>query len=194
VIWTSTIAQETPGNPDLSAYIDSIKNEDQKWRNRLTDKQNGGLDSLSETHLISEISKADKRHYPLIIKIFLDYGYPSHSLVGEASAHNYWLLVQHQDHQIQFQEKILIAMKGLLDGGQVSLTDYAYLVDRVNINKGEKQVYGTQMILNPEKTSFICKPVFEPDSLDARRKSMGLPPIDFYIHSMNERYHGSLNK
>ena len=188
------IGQETPSNPDLSAFIDSLKDEDQHWRNRLTKKRNGEIDTLSEPRLINEVNKADKRHYPLIIKVFLDYGYPSQSLVGDASAHNYWLLVQHQDHQTQFQEKILIAMKGLLDGGLVSLTDYAYLVDRVNINKGEKQVYGTQMELNSEKTSYICKPVLEPDSLDARRKSMGLPPIDFYINSMNELYHGNLNK
>lgn len=189
-----TIAQEAPSNPDLSSYIDSLKKEDQSWRNRLTKKRNGRTDTLNEQRLINEINKADKRHFPLIVQIFKDNGYPSYELVGKASAHHYWLLVQHQDAHIQFQEKILEAMEELLKTDQVSKNDYAYLRDRVNINKGAKQVYGTQMKLNDDKSSYDYLPVIEPDSLDARRKSMGLPPIDFYINIMNVRYHGMLKK
>ena len=194
LISTISFAQEAPTNPDLSSYIDSLKDEDQRWRNRLTMKMNGQTDTLSEQHLINEINKADKRHFSLVVQIFKDHGYPSYKLVGNKSAHHYWLLVQHQEGHIQFQEKILEAMNELLKTDQVSKNDYAYLRDRVNISKGAKQVYGTIMELNEDKTSYIYLPVIEPDSLDARRKSMGLPPIEFYINNMNERRHGMLNE
>ena len=102
----SDTQEDKPGNPELSALIDSLKDDNQKWRQRLMRKQNGETDTLSVLHINNQINKTDKKHYPIIVKIFLDYGYPSYNLIGKKSAHNYWLLVQHQDHQKQFQEKI----------------------------------------------------------------------------------------
>jgi hypothetical protein len=74
------------------------------------------------------------------------------------------------------------------------LSDYAYLVDRVKVNTGQLQVYGTQMRLNKDSTSFEPKPVIDPDKLNERRKSVDLSMIESYIEIMNERYHGSLCK
>ena len=71
---------------------------------------------------------------------------------------------------------------------------YAYLIDRVNINSREKQVYGTQMQLNSDSTSYEPKPVIEPEQLNRRRKEAGLVPIEAYIKTMNDRYRGTLKE
>lgn len=81
-----------------------------------------------------------------------------------------------------------------VSAGNAYGADYAYLVDRVKINTGQLQIYGTQMILNNDSTSYIPRPVIDPDKLDERRHSVGLPPMDFYINAMNENYFGTLKK
>ena len=102
--------------------------------------------------------------------------------------------MQHQDRHSQFQEEVLHKMKEEADKGKASVINYAYLLDRVKVNTGQLQVYGTQMILNSTKTSYEPKPVVEPSKLNERRKSVGLDTIESYIETMNSRYFGTLKK
>lgn len=104
------------------------------------------------------------------------------------SSHNFWLLVQHTDKHPDFQMKVLDSMKVEANKGNATMKDYAYLIDRVKINNGELQIYGTQMDLDSAETSYFPKPVIDPDQLDERRKSVGLSPIEQYIKFMNENY------
>jgi hypothetical protein len=98
------------------------------------------------------------------------------------------LLVQHADKHPDFQDSVLVRMKIEADKGNSSITDYAYLLDRVLINTGQKQVYGTQMTLNSSKTSYECKPVIGPEKLNERRRQVGLSTIEVYIQIMNDNY------
>ena len=85
-------------------------------------------------------------------------------------------------------------MKMEVDWGKACATNYAYLVDRVKVNSGQPQVYGTQMQMNSDTTSFEPMTVIEPEKLNERRKSVGLDSIESYIQTMNERNIGSLKK
>ena len=73
-------------------------------------------------------------------------------------------------------------------------SNYAYLVDRVKVNTNKLQIYGTQMILNKDQTSYEPKPVIDPENLNKRRESVGLGTIEEYIGIMNSHYRGSLSK
>jgi len=77
-------------------------------------------------------------HQKLLSKIFDQYGYPGYDLVGKQGSNNYWLMVQHSDKTPAFQLKVLEAMKKEVDKGNADAKNYAYLVDRVKINAGEK--------------------------------------------------------
>ena len=85
-------------------------------------------------------------------------------------------------------------MKIEVDKGKASPSDYAYLVDRVKLHKGEKQIYGTQMQLNSEGTSYTPRSVIEPEKLNERRADVGLSTIEEYIDLMNSRHFGDLKK
>jgi hypothetical protein len=183
-------------NRQLISVIDSLANEDQKWRGLL--RQLGNKEIFSDTltvELVSlKMSETDHRNYFQIQKIFKENGYPNYDIVGEEASSNFWVLVQHQDAHPYFQDSVLQAMKIEVDKGKASASNYAYLVDRVKVNTGKLQVYGTQMIINSNGTSFQPKPVIEPDKLNERRKSIGLPSIEDYIEMINSRYYGSLKK
>ena len=49
-------------------------------------------------------------------------------------------------------------MRVAVENNRASATDFAYLTDRTKISSGFKQTYGTQMVLNSDKSSFIPKP------------------------------------
>ncbi len=190
------IELKTLRNNKINKIIDSLVFEDQKWRKYLTSLQNGEVnnDTLTLDDVQAIISKTDSLNLIELMKIIETYGFPDHDMVGTEGTSNFWLLVQHQDQAPDFQEDILIKMKAAADKGKASLTDYAYLLDRVKVNTGQLQIYGTQMQLNSLKTSYEPKPLIEPEKVNERRQSVGLNSIESYIKRMNNRYFGSLNK
>lgn len=117
-------------------------------------------------------------------QIFEKYGYPAISMVGEKSSHKYWLLVQHCDEDLYFQVEVLAAMEKLLSLKECSITDFAYLTDRVRVNQGKEQIYGTQVELNKEGTAFIPKSLFKPNEVEKRRAEIGLYPLKDYLEWM----------
>lgn len=189
--------EETKGsNKTLHDLLDSMKTEDQKWRNKMTKYGNeeSGADSALYNIISNNISLTDSLNYFLLKDIFAKHGYPNYDQVGERGSNNFWLLVQHQDRHPAFQDSVLTKMKIEVDAGKASATDYAYLIDRVRVNTGRPQVYGTQMQLNKDSTSFEPKPVIDPSKLNERRQHVGLSSIGDYTEGMNEHYHGSLKK
>jgi hypothetical protein len=180
---------------NLSKLLDSLRVEDQRARNQLTELRNNVNASKSVSDSIGRIMlMTDSLNYFLTKNIFKKYGYPNYDVVGPEGSSNFWLLIQHQDKHPEFQEEVLAVMKVEVDKGKASATDYAYLVDRVKVNTEQLQVYGTQMQVNAEGTSYEPKPVIEPEKLNSRRNSVGLDTIEEYIHSMNSRYYGTLRK
>jgi hypothetical protein len=96
---------------------------------------------------------------------------------GERVGAHAWILVQHADDHPGFQTEALERMAGYLESGGVRERDYAYLFDRVAVNTGEQQRYGTQPADQcNEDGSLDLKPVEDIDGLDARRATMGLGP------------------
>lgn len=183
-------------NKPLLYLLDSLVTVDQKWRNYLTMYRNGELqtDTISLETIKRNCIIADSLNYYILYDIFVSYGFPNYDLVGIEGSNNFWLLVQHQDAYPSFQDSVLSKMKIEVDANKASASNYAYLVDRVKVNSGQPQVYGTQMELNHEKTSFIPKKVIDPDKLNKRRLSVGLDSIESYIELMNHVYSGSLEK
>lgn len=181
-------------NTGLSKYIDSLATVDQKWRSLLTKITNGKVDTISKFEVVKNINLTDSLNFIQIKRIFKLYGYLGYRLVGKESSHNFWILVQHADIDPSFQDSVLKKMKIEADSANASLAEYAYLTDRVKVNTGQLQIYGTQMMLNATKSSYVIKPTIEPESLNERRKSVGLKPIEDYIKLMNERYFGTLKQ
>lgn len=109
-----------------------------------------------------------QRNRELIRQIIQEHGWPGRSLVGDDGARAAWLIVQHQDHDIDFQRRCLTLMQRAFEAGDVGARELAYLTDRVLSNEGKPQMYGTQGVgvLSPEDEARV----------DANRFAIGLPP------------------
>ena len=178
----------------LSKKIDSLVKIDQKWRGLVRKINNKEVDSISLETAFENNRITDSLNYLQLKLIFKANGYLGYNKVGKISSHNFWLLIQHMDKFPCFQDSVLSKMKIEAEKGNASAADYAYLFDRVKVNTGKLQIYGTQMILNKDASSYEPKPLIEPEKLDERRNSVGLPPEETYIKIMNEHYFGTLKK
>lgn len=132
-------------------------------------------------------------HQKILEQVFNQYGYPGYDMVGKEGEKNFWLMVQHCDKTPEFQKKILNAMKVQVNKNNADPKNYAYLTDRVLLNTGEKQVYGTQVTYNLAICQAIPRPLIDSANVNARRKEVGLEVIEKYLNLMSEM-HFTMNK
>lgn len=95
-----------------------------------------------------------------------------------------WLLVQHADRDVPFQTEMLELLEPLVPANETGQRNYAYLYDRVAVNSGRPQRYGTQGRCT---AAGVWEPreVERPEALDERRAAVGLPPEAEYIAGFN---------
>ena len=102
--------------------------------------------------------------------------------------------MQHQDEHPDFQILVLDLMEKEVLNQNASKANFAYLTDRVKVNTQQEQIYGTQMELNEDETSYQPKKCIDTKNLNQRRLEMELPSIEEYIQMMNSRFKGTLKK
>ena len=120
--------------------------------------------------------------------IFSRYGYPGADMVGAEASEAFWLLVQHADRDPEFQERVATAMVSVVASGNARGQNLAYLTDRVRINTGRKQLYGTQTTFDVDTGRIYPKAMEDPQQVDVRRKQVGLEPLWKYINGATEMH------
>lgn len=191
----STFSQK-PLNGNLISRLDSLKKADQVWRIESTKLQNGNpiTTNLNKDQISEKMGQVDSSNYHELKEIVEQFGFPGYDLVGQEGTGSFWLLIQHQDEHPDFQIFVLDLMEKEVKNENASKANFAYLTDRVKVNTQKEQVYGTQMELNEDETSYQPKKCIDPQNLNQRRLKMRLPPIEEYIQIMNSRFRGNLKK
>lgn len=78
---------------------------------------------------------------------------------------------------LETQEKYFPLLEQAVAEGKTMPQYLASLTDIINLKKGEKQVYGTQMAFNNITNTFYVRPLLEPNLVDEKRSKMELPPM-----------------
>jgi hypothetical protein len=123
------------------------------------------VDSVNEVRLAAILEKLGE--------------YPGNNIVGMKQRSSAWLVIQHAP--IEFQERFYPLVEKAVDEGQLARGDWAYLVDRMRMNRGEKQVYGSQMRQKADGSGYEIYPLEDPFHVNERRAEMGLGAIEEYI-------------
>lgn len=105
-------------------------------------------------------------------------GWPLWSQVGQDGEAAAWLLAQHADAAPDIQREFHSALSAAVDQQEAKRAHLAYLADRVRVNAGRPQLYGTQFV--EDGTGFRPHPIEDRDQLDLRRASVGLQPFAEY--------------
>jgi hypothetical protein len=125
------------------------------------------------------------RHNTEQLKRFVDhYGWPTLRAWGHEAERAAFLIAQHADHDVAFQEKVLVILRDLKPEDRTPAYP-AYLHDRIQVlAKKAPQRFGTQ-------GSCVGTGVWQPfpiedeGGVDVRRKSVGLAPLAEYVATMN---------
>ncbi len=142
---------------------------------------NETVDEMTVAHVKDELSRVDAQNFTKLKVLFAKYGYPDADRFGEKASHHFWLLVQHCDQAPDFQMEVLAAMGALLKSENFNLRNYAYLYDRVQVNTGQLQRYGTQLKEKEDRSGYEPKPIEAPELVDIKRMEMGFPPLAEYL-------------
>jgi hypothetical protein len=121
-----------------------------------------------------------------LAQIISKIGWPTPAKVGEEAALGAWLIALHADHDVEFQKLCLRHMEDQFPD-DISDQDIAFIYDRICVNEGRGQFFGTQFWEN-EYGAYGPEPIFLPELVDERRFMIGLPPIAEYKRGLQEKY------
>jgi hypothetical protein len=126
----------------------------------------------------------DKENQGKLKNIIQQIGWPEKEKVGLKGETTAWLIAQHSDNDVKFQEKCLRILKTL--PSNKSRKQYiAYLTDRIFVNKKRKQIYGTQFYKNKDN-KLVPRPIKDIKNLDKRRKANELESFEKYKKEMKK--------
>lgn len=126
-------------------------------------------------------TRIDKKNTERMKQIIKKHGWPTIFLVGRKASRNAWLLVQHADRDVAFQNKCLKLIEKSYKNNPKSINpaNIAYLTDRVLANGGKKQIFGTQFYRN-RNGKFVPRPIRAIKNLEEHRAKYGLTSFREY--------------
>lgn len=167
-------------NKPLVLHLDSIFIEDQTYRKQIdviTEKY--GRQSPEMTAHWKIINEKDSINLIKVTAILDKYGWLGPDVVGNQGSSTLFLVIQHSD--IATQLKYLPMMREAVKNGKATGSSLALLEDRVALRQGKRQIYGSQIGMDPETNLYIVSPLDDPEHVDERRAAVGLQPLSDYV-------------
>lgn len=162
--------------PEIYRELLAMQVVDQEFRSSMGSSDDGEDESSGEPKV-----NVDVKHTARMKEIIEEIGWPNRSKVGKEGAFAAWLLVQHADLDPKFQRACLELMRKE-SADEISSVNLAYLTDRVRVNEGKKQIYGTQF-WSPEG-KLVPRPIEDPENLEDRRRKAGMQTFAEYQKMM----------
>jgi hypothetical protein len=135
---------------------------------------------------IDKLLKTDARNLARIKAIVKRWGFPLNTLVGDDGVAAAFLLVQHASDKA-FQAQVLRQLAPRVKTGHIGGDQFALLTDRVLVEQGKPQIYGTQL-KGVEAGELELAPIDAPQKVDQRRRQMGMPPLADYLCVVKAAY------
>ena len=136
-------------------------------------------DGVVDREFVERVMACDAANTAWLKTLVAEHGWPGKSRVGEQGSANAWLLVQHADLDVDFQEQCLALLRDAVASGEADAKHQAYLEDRVAMHRGRPQRYGTQF--RPSADGGYEPYTLEDSArVDEWRASVGLEPLAEY--------------
>ena len=163
----------------IKQTIANMVQVDQNLRSKLN------FSNLNESMLV-EMRKLDLLHTESLKNILRQFFWVTISEFGAQTDHGAWLLVQHADHDLEFQKDILLRLEQLYKKQETDAKNFAYLYDRIAMAENRPQRYGTQGLIKDGKW-VLCE-TEDLAQLDERRLSVGLSSYKDYKDQITAIY------
>ena len=168
-------------NIEMKEKLESLRMQDQTIRLLLPDAENRfGRDSDEYKWFRNKLMpRNDSIVLSKITNILEKNGWMGISEVGELANQTLWLVIQHAP--LEIQEEYLPLLKNSVKNGESKARYLAFLQDRILMRKDKKQIYGTQSLWDKEKQKNVIWPIKNYETVNERRKKVGLESIEDYV-------------
>jgi hypothetical protein len=165
---------------ELTKILNDVYQKDQECRQLVysaTEKY--GIRSSQIKDLGKKMDKVDSLNLIVVKSIIKKYGWLSEKMVGSTGNTALFLVIQHAPEKDQ--EHFLPMMRKAVQDSAASKQDLAKLEDRVAVDQGRKQTYGTQVGMDEKTGKYYVFPIENPKEVDKRRAALGMIPIAAYL-------------
>ena len=174
-------------NPRLKARLDSTRADDQRYRKVLALQPGRERDSIARAldilvndvniHFASLQAGLDSLNLLRVEAMIRESGYPGKSMVGEPSNETAYYIIQHSEKIEQYFPVIEEAGRK----GELPFHLVAMMQDRLLMEKGLEQIYGTQYAgfasrdssTGEQKINWFLWPVRDYPTVNKKRKKTG---------------------
>lgn len=132
-----------------------------------------------------DMASVDEDNTKWLRALVQDLGWIDVKRFGRETASKAFLIVQHSG-DLRLMQAALPEIEKDMRAGVGDPQDYALLYDRLKINLGERQRYGSQFGQN-DKGEFVIFPLEDKAKVEEFRKAIGLFPLSQYIAILRQQ-------
>ncbi len=144
-----------------------------------------GAEHWTRRLAVTHTAQSDDRSTQYMKDLLNDYDWIDRKRFGKRVSMAAWLIVQHADGDVELQSLALSRMEPYLKNGGIDKSNYAFLWDRVAVNSGQKQRYGTQPTWEcTAEGNLTLQPLEDPENVNKRRKKMGMGSVEKSLANM----------
>jgi uncharacterized protein DUF6624 len=138
-----------------------------------------GVGNQLDTMQIKAMMRTDSANTTWLKSYVSNWGWPTSAQVGHEAVETAFLIVQHAVHDTAFMRSMLPAIEQARKRGDLDGNAVAMLTDRLEVQAGRPQLYGTQMSFHNGR--WLLDPIADSVHVDERRRRVGLPPLHAYL-------------
>jgi hypothetical protein len=174
------VVAEAGYNMPLVKQLDSIYRDDQSDRLKLDSvNKKFGYNSKEMDALQYSMGQKDSINVIKVKAILDNYGWLGANEVGRRGNLCLFIVIQHADQEDQ--KKYLPMMREAVKGGKAEPANLALLEDRVALEDGKKQIYGSQIAMDTKTSKYYINPIEDESNVNNRRAAVGLEPLEYYV-------------
>lgn len=152
---------------DLAAELAERRKEDQRVR---TESRAGGDPG--------EMQRVDADNTDFVLNVILELGWVDATRFGQEASDAAFLIVQHTS-DMRLMRTALPFIEADVRAGKVSGQNYALMFDRLQLNLGYEQRYGSQIgVVDGASVLMPCEDI---ERVDEFRAEMGMGPLAVYL-------------
>lgn len=164
-----------PAPADMTERFLRMYRLDQQSRAALNKVDLSGLSpedrQVAERVMWDAIGVLDNENQTALLEMLPPEGWFYKSVYGEGPANTAFLIIQHSN--VDLWRRFVPVLEPLVATGEVDGQDYGLMYDRLAINEGRPQRYGSQMICKAGRFVIDYGNLEDPANADARRAAMG---------------------